>query len=315
MLSAATMQRLAFIRYLYNVAAEQSRQPEPLAAASVLGFHDSVELFLQLACEHLGVPTKDRTHFMEYFDILAGNPPPSGLSQKASMLRLNKARVGLKHQGIMPAMAEVEGFRASTTTFFEENAPLVFAIQFGDVSMSNLVTCVGARTDLDEATRLMQEGNALGALDKIALAFTRLVDEYTGPDWFRSTPLLRFSAFSQYEFALPLLFGAPPRGEGQQDPAVRDFIDKAKRSFQAIDQALIILALGLDYPRYVRFRALTPSVSQPLFSPEATYTVGPRHSTVPPSPGDCRFCYEFVIASALRVQQLDSVLRNGTRSG
>ena len=90
-LSKDTTQRLAFIKYLLNVAVGQSHQPEPLAAASILTFHDSIELLLQLACEHLDVSTKMNIGFMEYWGALKPNISGSGLTQKESMKRLTKA--------------------------------------------------------------------------------------------------------------------------------------------------------------------------------------------------------------------------------
>jgi hypothetical protein len=55
MLPETTARRLAFVRYLYGVAVQQSRYPEPLYGTSILTFHDSIELFLQLASEYLNV--------------------------------------------------------------------------------------------------------------------------------------------------------------------------------------------------------------------------------------------------------------------
>jgi hypothetical protein len=49
MLNESIMKRLAFIRHLYDVGMEQSRQPEPMCAASIMTFHDCGELFLQLS--------------------------------------------------------------------------------------------------------------------------------------------------------------------------------------------------------------------------------------------------------------------------
>ena len=59
------MQRLALIRYLYTVGVRQSEQPEPAGAMSILIFHDSIELLLQLASEHLDVSTKNAS-FLNY---------------------------------------------------------------------------------------------------------------------------------------------------------------------------------------------------------------------------------------------------------
>ncbi len=105
MLNEITMERLAFLKYLYGVGIEQSQQPEPLAAASILTFHDSVELFLELSCEYLnaGPENRKKSDFMDYFGhvkSVVGND----LQQREAMRRLNDARVSLKHHGSLPSI-------------------------------------------------------------------------------------------------------------------------------------------------------------------------------------------------------------------
>ena len=70
MLTAPTLEMLAFIRYMYNLAMEQSRQPEPIGTVSLLTFHDSVELFLDLACDQFDVPSKKTMEFKDYWSAL-----------------------------------------------------------------------------------------------------------------------------------------------------------------------------------------------------------------------------------------------------
>lgn len=74
--------RLAIIKYLYNVAVEQSMKPEPICSTSVLTFHDSIELFLELAAEHLD-KGKSGVNFMAYWELLALKVK-DGLTQKES---------------------------------------------------------------------------------------------------------------------------------------------------------------------------------------------------------------------------------------
>ena len=173
-----TLHRLSFIRYLYGIAVEQSRQPEPFGAASVLTFHDSVELFLQLAAESKGVNTAD-LKFMQYWDVLKLHLQNGELAQKEEMRRLNKVRVDLKHIGILPSKLVVESLRANTTSFFEENAPLVFGSEFDNISMTYLIQNNTVKTLLDEAGTFMEQGTRAKAIDKIALAFEELMIEYT----------------------------------------------------------------------------------------------------------------------------------------
>ena len=88
MLEESTSRRLACIRYLYTQAFEQADQPEPFCAASVLSFHDAIEMFLGLACEHKGVSVPVSINFMQYWERLDPVLKPDSLSQKRSMTRL-----------------------------------------------------------------------------------------------------------------------------------------------------------------------------------------------------------------------------------
>lgn len=292
MLTETTLQRLAFIRYLYNIAIEQSRQPEPLGAASILTFHDSIELFLQLASEHLNAGNK-KLGFIDYWDLLEPKLPKSGLSQKESMRRLNKSRVALKHHGTLPSKMDIEAFRASATNFFEENTPLVFGIEFSAISMVNLVTCTEARGSLEEASQLIEEGRIEDALDKIAIAFAQLIDDY------ENRKRTRFGRS-------PFFFGSSLISETSRDMGIINrkfakFVDDVRDSIGAMQSAMKILSLGLDYRRYAKFRLFTPIIVKP----SREYIIVRRIGKEPPSVKDCHFCYDFVVESAIRLQEFD----------
>ena len=99
--------------------------------ATILTFHDSVELFLQLVAEYVNLKERIRDiHFMEYWALLdpclkvMGKPE---LTQKISMERLNKARVDFKHYGNPPSKNAITGdFQVNTQNLFEENSLAIF---------------------------------------------------------------------------------------------------------------------------------------------------------------------------------------------
>ena len=285
------LQRLALIRYLYNTGVRQSQQPEPLAGVSILTFHDSIELFLQLACERLSV-TRQSQSLMEYWDILQ----PLGLqvTQKESVRRLNRARVDLKHHGIVPSKLDIESFRGSVTSFFKENTAPVFGVDFDTVSMLSLVQCIETRSNLEEATRLMSTDKGEDALDKIALGFAQLIDDYED------------RKRSQFGIS-PFFFGESLTFEssffmGIKHDAFGRFVDKVRDSIESMQKAMKILSLGLDYRRYVRFKLLTPSIVQVI---GGDYVIQRRQREKVPSTEDLRFCHDFVIESAIRLQDFD----------
>ena len=80
-LPETTVRRLSFVRYLYQLAVEQSRSPEPFGAAALLSFHDAAELFLQIAVEKHNVGNA-RLEFMQYFEHLDARLAPDAVAHR-----------------------------------------------------------------------------------------------------------------------------------------------------------------------------------------------------------------------------------------
>ena len=295
MLDESGIKRLAFIKYLYKVAVELSERPEPLCSASILTFHDAIELFLQLASEKLDFSKKD-IYFLDYWSLLSPKLPNSGLTQKESMRRLNNARVSLKHYGNLPSKLAIEAFRASATNFFEENTSLVFRVEFSDISLIELVQCIDAKNNLKVAEELLKENKIEDALDKVALAFIQLIDDYESRKRrkFGRSPFF----FGESLTVLDSFFMHIDRRE-----KISEFIDKVKESIESLQNAVKILSLGIDYRRYVKFRLLTPSILRT----DGTYRIDriQRGSKGFPMVEDVQFCIDFVIESSITLQEFD----------
>lgn len=176
------IKRLAFIKYLYNVGVEQARKPEPFCWVSVLTFHDAAELFLELSLEYHNSSRRLKDiRFMQYWDELNPLLKKKGkneLTQRISMERLNEARVAFKHHGTPPSKVAIDDFRASVTSFLEGNTPIVFDVNFADVALVELVKYEATKNCLKEAEELLKQSKKEDSLDKIALAFTELIDDY-----------------------------------------------------------------------------------------------------------------------------------------
>ena len=52
------IKRLSLIKHLYSVGLEQSEQSEIIAYSSIMLFHDSIDMFMQLAAEKKGIKKK-----------------------------------------------------------------------------------------------------------------------------------------------------------------------------------------------------------------------------------------------------------------
>jgi hypothetical protein len=294
-----TLGRLAFIKYLYDVGVEQSRRAEPFCWVSVLTFHDAAEHFLALASEYFDLGKRlSEIEFMGYWPLLSKKLAEEGkgeLTQKISMEKLNRARVDFKHYGNPPSKSAIEDFRVTMANFFEENTPLLFDIQFSDISLIELVECEAAKNSLKEAEKNLKEKQIEDSLDKVALGFAQLIDDYESrkTDEFGRSPFFFGKAM---HFLSSFFMGI--KGE------LGEFIDKTKESVEALQEAVKILSLGLDYRRYSRFRLLTPIV---LKIPYGKYQIQriQRGSKGTSTPEDVRFCIDFIIESAITLQEFD----------
>jgi hypothetical protein len=284
--SEASLRRLAFIRGLFRVGAEQSRAQEPLCAAAILQFHDSVELFLHLASEHLKVGAPQPT-FMQYFDLIDPGLAPRVLGHKEAMRRLNKTRVQLKHNGVLPSRIEIEGFRASTAAFFDENTPVVFGLEFSAISLAHLISSASVREDMLAADGFITKHDRGSAIERIAIAFARLVQEYE--------PQTGFGGREPY-------IRRPSRRDLDEIPSreLQPFLEDLMEAFDHLRQQVASLSLGLDIIRLRRFRQLTPAAAVVPSGVSDTWTED-RHRQI--SEEDLQFCYDFVVDSALKLER------------
>jgi len=232
-------------------------------------------------------------------EILSSKLTKGVPTQKESMRRLNGARVALKHHGTSPSKLDIEAFRASATNFFEENTHPIFDIKFSEISLIDLVQCEETKNNLKESEQLLGENKIEDSLDKVALAFTQLVDDY------ESRKRGRFGR-SPFFFGESLTFlSSFHMGiDRSQVGKLADFIDKVKESLEALQDAVKILSLGVDYRRYVKFRLLTPHIYRTL---DENYHVSrvPWGEKGVPSVEDVQFCIDFVIESAVILQEFD----------
>jgi hypothetical protein len=295
------VRRLAFIRYLYQTGVEQSRAPAPLKCASLLTMHDAVELWLQLASERLNAGA-NQPNFMDYWDLLDRRLAPKELSQKESMRRLNKARVALKHHGTFPSDLDIEAFRSSTRSFFLDNTPLVFGVALEAVSLIEYVGAEPARRLLAQAQERSSKGDVLAALDDVAVAYAEMIRDYedrkrsrygTSPFFFGKS-LAFHSAF---------FMGLNRTGIREFDK-LGDFVDSVKESLASMQEAIKMIALGIDYRRYSKFKLLTPRVYRTV---NGAWHVsrGNGGAGYQATAEDVTFCLDFVIESALALTEFD----------
>ena len=284
------LQRLSFIKYLFSIGLYQSGQPEPLCAASILSFHDSVELFLQLSLEKINI-SKASQGFMDYWEIVEKESKDTTLSQKESMRRLNKVRVNLKHYGIIPSKLDIESCRAATSAFFNENCPIVFNVDFDDISLIDVIKFARSRKLLKQAKSDFENGLIEESLQNIVLSFEYLILDYeeSKKDRFHRSPFF-FGESMAFLNSFHLRLGS-------EDGKIKDFVDKVTGSIKAIQEAIKILGFGIDYRKYVKYKSIVPLVHFTLNSKPHFYI--PRKMSL--SKEDLEFCINFIVESALKL--------------
>lgn len=289
--------RLSLIKYLFQRAVDQSNQPSPQNYISVLMFHDSIELFLQLSAEFANANTTRNTKFMQYWDLINQELENQQLTQKESMRRLNRARIALKHDGIYPNPSDIESFRVNSENFFEENTPIVFNIEFNEISLVDLIENEVVKKILKDSQKLIQEEEFKESLELIAIAFEVLISDYEeSKRSFGRSPFLIGESLS-------FLSGFTFDRTKDRDRHLSDVY----KTTQAIQNVMKILCLNIDYRNYVRFRILTPDFiipGQDFYDKYRVVWKGKREEREF-NEQEAKYCFNFVINSALKLQQFD----------
>lgn len=271
-LDAPTMNRLAFIRLLYFQAVELAKRPEPLSSASVLTFHDTVELFLILAAEHLGAPALPRDGaFLEYWRTLRpqrGYDKGVQLSGHTALGRLHHVRNDFKHAGRLPTRAEAEDAFSSVRRFLEDNTPKVFGIEFGDIDLVDVIPQIHIRNKLraaDAAEAAGKRTEAMGLLGSIFTGQFDPLDRRGRP--FRFGRTLDPWIDNQEEPDEEGTNEGVPGQEGEAGKALEKIHEDLGRlggglaqvtdAVGQLQKAMRVIALGIDYGQFLRFEALT----------------------------------------------------------
>jgi len=287
--------RLALIRQVLLRAERDAELPEPLCVQALLQLHDAAELFLVLAAEATSAAVKAAVQFLEYWQPIDDKLVPRQLGHKSSMRAVSDARRGFKHSGVLPSRNEIQRFTRATREFLTDGAQAVFDVAFDETSLTELIPDAKVRNPVQQAERDLAAGELRAATGNAAIAFDALSrrhapgEEGSDLDWriyrmrdhlsMKSASLLKVSESVNRDFA----------------QAWDAMLDQLK----ANEEAIGLVAKGIDYEGYWKFRALTPHV---------IWTFGSHQSGVPNLGFDDRltltveivtWCIEFVTVSAL----------------
>lgn len=280
------LQRLALIKQLYKIGLDQSKQFEPIAAFSILSFHDSIEMFLKLLAEKNGI-NSDKFSFLQYWE----NIPT--LTLKESLRNLNARRVNIKHKGLLPSKSDIEISRVNTIDFFDQNVFTHFDIKFDEISLLTLIKNNNIKLLVSESQKALDKANFEECIEKIAVAFHDLLDFYEN----NKSGNFRVSPFF---FGKNMLFNSS-FFIGIEDKRMANFVDSVQESIMGMQTAIKITSLGIDYRKFIKFKLLTPSVTKTIGGKHVLELYGNKKWTI----DNCQYCIDFVIDSALKLQDFD----------
>jgi hypothetical protein len=273
---------------------QKSKEPEPYCWVSILNFHDAVELFLELAAEKLKVAKGVKElRFGEYWgniNPILKNKGKGELTQRIQMDKLNDVRIALKHHGTPPPKSAIEEARINVPNFLEENTKTVFDKNFSEISLVDIVQCQSVKKSLSEAKQFLAEDKKEDAIDKVAVAFEELINDYENRKrdiWGRS----------------PFFFGQDLTFASDQ------FTNKEViESIVSLQRAVKIISLGIDYRKYSQFKLIT---SRALFVRQGgDHLIQRLDRTIEsPSKVDIEFCIDFVIESAIILKEFDFAVK------
>lgn len=292
------IRRLATIKYLYNIGIQQSRQVETVAGFSILTFHDCAEMFLILVAEAKN-DQSERWHFMDYWEKYPE------LTLKESMRNLKDRRVNIKHKGQFPSKTDVEISRITINDFFAQNCIIQFGIDFSNISVANLILYNDVREYVNRAETAYKNGHLHDSLVNSKIAFVELLDIYDSNkiDDIKSSSLLSIGDKINKDYE---------KFANHHNKTEMSWYRQVTETINKIRDTLKITSLGIDYRKYTYFDEVTPSVGLCWKDDKWEYEAWPKmyNKESLDRKESCRFCIDFVIDCALKLQDFDYDINN-----
>jgi hypothetical protein len=165
--------QLLLAKRLFLEAAKYAAKVDPVSCGlSISLLQDSVEMVVWALIKDKGISVKETDGFVKHLDTLKSNSVTLvGINH---IHELNKARVGFKHYGNLPAKGEPEKFRGYAETFLRAAITTHFGLDFDDLSLADLVPYPAIRDRLKSAEHLLTIGDFRGAVAEASITKVEL---------------------------------------------------------------------------------------------------------------------------------------------
>ena len=160
------MSRIVRVKFLYRAAIDELSSGHPFAAGMAVSLlQDAVEAMAHEAAASVGAVTSAHTRFLEHWDAVA-KAGDKTLPYRTEMGELNTARVGFKHQGVNPDIADAEKHAVAAHRFLVETAREFFGwSDFDSLSEADLISSAVVQASVKAAESALAAGDPTKALE------------------------------------------------------------------------------------------------------------------------------------------------------
>jgi hypothetical protein len=169
--------QLLLSKRLFNEGVTFARRPDVVSCGLAISlFQDAVELFVWAVIKEHSISVKDTSSFTANLEAI--EKTGRSLADRAKIQELNKARVGFKHYGNLPAPDEARKFQTYAEDFLRSGMQDHFGHNFDSVSLVDLVSFPDVREHLQMAESAILSSDFRKAVRETAIAksllFSRL---------------------------------------------------------------------------------------------------------------------------------------------
>jgi hypothetical protein len=165
--------QLLLAKRLFMEASEYAGRSDPVSSGIAISLlQDSAELLIWTLIKEKGITVKDDSSFLANLDRVQKDG--YGIPQSAKLKELNKARVGFKHYGNLPAQSEASKFQGYVEEFLKDATSTHFGCDFEKLSLVDLIPFPDIRDRLKVAETHIATANLNAAVRETSIARVEL---------------------------------------------------------------------------------------------------------------------------------------------
>jgi len=283
------IRRFVLVKRLVQKNAIDDKSSDEDYGFSILGLHDALEWYLNVAAEEVGITKLQSEQLLSLFDAV--HAALDATKQKAfdgyrhGIARFNKARVELKHRGTFPSRQDISGFHSMISCFLDECTPIIFGIQYEDVSLSELIVDADIRAKWIEAESHLKANSH----QEFACSLAHMVHMTINKR--KSKSLVD----EGYEFRphIPRYFGE------EHDHGLADAVETIYRRMDEMKEWIELMSYGFNIERYRWLERQLPEVLSRPGVDGVRYRIG--RNGIPTDPKACQELLKTALDLALKV--------------